>query len=98
MRNWLSLQKKYILGVEIFVKRVIVEARFYPLLRFPELVLDSFQEIIEQYTSLNKSATTIEVIHELKAVKFFSESNRAGFSVDNMDDARLFDIELNKLF
>jgi len=85
--------------MELIAKKIVVELRFFPILKFWDTVYDYFEPLIRNYTALreDKSKDSIRLKNEKTFCEIFHGRQNAGFTVENVDDISLFQSEATKV-
>lgn len=84
--------------MELLHKKVVVEFRFIPILRFREIVDEFFQLILGDYYELTENESLVRLRDPGRCVEIFHARNRAGIAVENIDDDSILRSELLKLY
>jgi len=85
--------------MELITKKIVVELRFPPILKFWDTVYDLFQPLVANYTILNedKSKYSIRLVNEQAFTEIFHARQNAGLTIENIEDSSLFEAEATKV-
>lgn len=89
--------KGYIILVEPIIKRVIVEIRYLPILGFSTIYPDVFQPLVGEFTALNEGKDSIVLRSDDRFSQISYESQKAGISLENLEDLSGFDTDITRL-
>lgn len=83
--------------VEPIIKKVIVEIRYLPILGFGNTYPEVFQPLVGEFTTLNEGKDSIVLRNDDRFSQISYESQKAGISIENLEDLTGFDTDIGRL-